>query len=127
MASSAPPARPRSAIPNSASPRASCDFTSASRGTTLAKPKPFRKKTAATPARARRSAPAESVRSTGLRRKDSAQRLEDRDVVGDRRPAHVEDAAKLGALDLHLARRAGKLHRREHVHRDAGRTDRVAL
>ena len=32
-------------------------------------------------------------------------RLQQRDVVGDRRTAHVEDAGELGVLDLHAFRR----------------------
>ena len=39
----------------------------------------------------------------------SPQRLEDADVVGDRGAAHVEDAAELGSLDLHLAQIGAQL------------------
>src|SRR6185437_7901730 len=55
-------------------------------------------------------------------------RLQDRDVIRDRGAAHVEDAAERGVLELHaLGRLARKLHRRHHMHGDAGRTDRVTL
>src|SRR5712691_8033964 len=53
--------------------------------------------------------------------------LEDAHVVGDRGAAHVEDAAELGVLHLHVAGGAHELHRRERVHRHPGRADRMAL
>src|SRR5947209_9091088 len=55
-------------------------------------------------------------------------RLQQRDVIGNRRTAHVEDASELGILDLHaFGRLTDKLHRRHHMHGNAGRTDRMAL
>src|SRR5262249_56589123 len=55
-------------------------------------------------------------------------RLQDRDIVGDRRAANVEDAAELRALELHaFGRLTRKLHRRHHVHGHAGGADRMAL
>src|SRR5688500_18506392 len=77
-------------------------------------------------ARNRRAAASEaSITVAGRGR--LAQRLEDRDVVGDGGAAHVEDAAEPGLRDLHVAGLAGELYRREDVHRNPGSTDRVAL
>lgn len=55
------------------------------------------------------------------------QRLQDRDIVGHRRAAHVEHAGGAGARDLDVAGLAAHLHRRHHVHGDTGGADRVAL
>ena len=57
----------------------------------------------------------------------SAQPLEDADVVGDGGAAHVENAAELGAFDLHVAGAVGELHRGDGMHRHAGGADRMAL
>src|ERR1700728_656362 len=57
----------------------------------------------------------------------SAQPLQDADVIRHCRAAHVENAAELGVLDLHVAGGAGELHRCERVHRYAGGADRVTL
>src|SRR5215470_10453702 len=49
--------------------------------------------------------------------------LQDAHVVGDRRAAHVEEAAKPRILDLKITGRASELHRGKRMHRHAGRTD----
>ena len=53
--------------------------------------------------------------------------LQDRDIIGHRGTAHVEDAADVGARQLHIACRSGELHRGDDMHRDTGRADRVPL
>ena len=58
----------------------------------------------------------------------SADTLQDADVVGDSRSAHVEDATQLGILDADLGRQfAVQLHGGHHVHRNAGGSDRMPL
>src|ERR1700733_8914387 len=57
----------------------------------------------------------------------SPQSFEDADVIGDGGAAHIEDTAKLGILDLHVAGCAGELHRGERMHGYAGGADRMAL
>src|SRR6185312_5500687 len=57
----------------------------------------------------------------------SAQRLQDRHVVGDRRATHVEDRTEVGLRQLHGAGLAGELHRRDGVHRNSGCADWVTL
>src|SRR5258708_13211321 len=55
-------------------------------------------------------------------------RLQQRDVIGNRSAAHVEDAGEFCVPDLHaLGRLTQQLHRRHHMHGDAGGTDRVAF
>src|SRR4030095_15067651 len=53
--------------------------------------------------------------------------FEDADEVRHRRAAHVHDAGEPRVRDLHVAGLPGHLHRTQHMHRDAGRADRVAL
>ncbi len=55
------------------------------------------------------------------------QPFQNADVIGDRGAAHIENAAELGVLDLHVAGFSGELHRRERVHRHAGGADRVTF
>src|SRR5258708_6610275 len=51
-------------------------------------------------------------------------RLQQRDVIRHRSPAHIEDAGELWILELHaLGRLADKLHRRHHMHGDTGGAD----
>ncbi len=56
-----------------------------------------------------------------------ADTVEDRHIVGDSRPSHVEDAAQTGIRHLDAARFAGELHGGQHMHRNARRADRMAL
>src|SRR5215469_13308056 len=56
-----------------------------------------------------------------------AERLEDADEIGDGGAAHIKDAGKRGVRHLDAARLTGHLHRGQHMHRDAGRADRVTL
>src|ERR1700726_560626 len=54
--------------------------------------------------------------------------LQYRDVVRNRRSTHVEDAAKLRVRELHaFGRLSSELHRRHHMHGDAGCADRMAF
>src|SRR6266536_2863586 len=53
--------------------------------------------------------------------------LEHAHIVRDRGAAHVEDAAELRIVHLDVAGGAAQLHRRERMHRDAGRADRMTL
>src|ERR1700694_6265408 len=54
--------------------------------------------------------------------------LQQRDVIRDRGTTHVEDAREFGVLDLHaLGCLTQQLHGAQHMHRDAGGADRVAL
>lgn len=60
-------------------------------------------------------------------RRALADPFQDRAVVGDGRPAHVEDTPEPRRIELHVAGLSAELHRRQHVHGDPGRADRVAL
>ena len=53
--------------------------------------------------------------------------LENADVVRDACATHVEDAAEVRILDLHVAGRVGELHGSERMHRYPGSADRVAF
>ena len=54
-------------------------------------------------------------------------KAQNRDIVRHSRPAHIKDAAHLGALDLHIASFATQLHGCQDVHGNAGSTDRMPL
>ena len=59
---------------------------------------------------------------------DLLHRLQQRDVIGDRSTTHVEDAGEFCIFDLHaLGRPTDELHRRHHMHGDAGGADRMAF